>query len=490
MPEVKDVLAGRYELQEVIASGGMATVWRARDQVLTRTVAVKILHDHLAEDQPFLERFRREAIAAAGLNHPHVVSIYDTGEMESPDSLCHYIVMEHCGRGTLGTLLRDDGPFPSSRVAGVGATVCDALDYAHSKGIVHRDVKPANVLIGDDGLLKVGDFGIAKAIAEKHDITTTGKIMGTVAYISPEYATDQELDSRSDVYSLGVVLYELAVGKPPFLEETSVATAMRHVNDPVPPLRSRRAGISRALETVILKALEKDPDDRFGSAGEMREALEQVGSNRESAVTQRVPVRAAPHDGSSFRTESRWVMPVLGLIIGAILLAAIAAALFDNGDDTPEGRGGRADAGTGEVIDAGTPTDFDPPPGDGTEDQEGLIEVVDGDVATTWKTDVYQDALRTFKSGVGILFDMGSPTQVGLIEVTTPDPDLDLEILAGDERPTSADQLDVLATERGASARVSIDADATARYWVIWITDLPGGGGGLAQLAEVKFFAP
>src|SRR5687767_13778811 len=192
MPDVNDVLAGRYGLTEVISSGGMATVWRARDQVLARTVAVKVLHEHLAQDEAFLTRFRREAIAAAGLTHPHVVSIYDTGEMEAADSTCHYIVMEHCGGGTLGTMLKEAGPFSTERTATVGATVCEALEYAHSKGIVHRDVKPANVLVGDDGLLKVGDFGIAKAVSEKSDITTTGKIMGTVAYISPEYASDQD----------------------------------------------------------------------------------------------------------------------------------------------------------------------------------------------------------------------------------------------------------------------------------------------------------
>ena len=491
MPDVNDVLAGRYGLTEVISSGGMATVWRARDEVLARTVAVKILHDHLAQDEAFLARFRLEAVAAAGLTHPHVVSIYDTGEMDAADSICHYIVMEHCGGGTLGTRLSDEGPFSSERTAEVGVTICDALAYAHSKGIVHRDVKPANVLIGDDGLLKVGDFGIAKAVSEKHDITTTGKIMGTVAYISPEYATDRELDARSDIYSLGVVLYELVVGKPPFAEETSVATAMRHVNDPVPPPRSRRAGVARPLEAVIMKALEKDPERRFGSAEEMQHELKaltsRAGDSRvhppSPSSTQRIQVQ----EPSSFRAESRWILPVVGLIAGAIVLAAGAAALF--GDDPPTSRrpDGSAPA-TDTEIRLETPVDFDPPPGDGTEDSSGLVEAIDGDPSTSWKTDSYQNPLSTYKPGVGIMFDLGEETEVTKVAVVTPDQDLDLQLLAGQDPPSEPNDLEVLEEAKGASGTITFEPSTSARYWVVWITDLPGGAGGLAQISEVRFF--
>ena len=485
---MNDVLAERYELTEVISKGGMATVWRARDQVLARTVAVKVLHEHLARDEAFLTRFRREAVAAAGLTHPHVVSVYDTGEMEAPDAPCHYIVMEHCGGGTLGSLLRQEGPFSTERAAGVGSTICEALGYAHSKGIIHRDVKPGNVLVGDDGLLKVGDFGIAKAATEGGDITTTGKIMGTVAYISPEYATDQELDARSDIYSLGVVLYELVVGKPPFAEDTSVATAMRHVNDPPPTPRSRRAGISRQLENIIMKALEKDPNDRFASAEEMQEALQPLTTDgptiRPSASSTRtIPVQ----QDHSFKNESRWMWPVVGLIVGAVLLAAIAAWVLDEG--TPTGSDRNEPSGGTEVseIEVSAPTDFDPE-GDGTEDSGGLVEAIDGDPSTGWKTDTYEDPLSTYKSGVGMLFDLGDAAEVGRIAVTTPDSDLDVQILAGDSRPDSAEDLEVVAEEEGASGTIEFTPDTRARYWVVWITDLPGGGSGVAEISEVRFF--
>ena len=487
MPEADDVLAGRYELTEVISTGGMATVWRARDQVLARTVAVKVLHEHLARDEAFLARFRHEAVSAAGLTHPHVVSIYDTGEMEASDSMCHYIVMEHCGGGTLGSLLRADGPFSSERTADVGATICEALGYAHSKGIVHRDVKPGNVLVGDDGLLKVGDFGIAKAVSEGSDITTTGRIMGTVAYISPEYAADQELDARSDIYSLGVVLFELVVGKTPFVEETGIATAMAHINHPPPAPRSRRAGISRALEVVILKALEKDPDDRFASAAEMREALQPLTASTRAPVPASSTRSLPAQESSSFMNESRWILPVVGLIVAAVLLAVAAAALFDQGPLTDLGRGDGGSDTELSRVQLSEPADFDPD-GDGTEDSNGLGEAIDGDPATGWKTDNYETALATQKSGVGILFDLGGSTDVGRIEVITPDDDLDLQILAGDSVPTSVGDLEVVAEQEGASGTIEFAPDTSARYWVVWITDLPGGGPGSAQISEVRFF--
>lgn len=464
----------------------MATVWRARDQVLARSVAVKILHEHLADDAAFLERFRREAVAAAGLTHPHVVAIYDTGEMEEPGSRCHYIVMEHCGGGTLGQLLKADGPFRPERVAGIGATICDALAYAHSRSIIHRDVKPANVLIGDDGLLKVGDFGIAKAVTTDNDITTTGKILGTVAYISPEYATDQALDARSDIYSLGVVLYELAVGRVPFHESTNVATAMRHVNDAPPPLRSIRAGIPKSLENIILKALQKEPDRRFATADEMRESLENLapGASRASVVTS--ATRAVPASApSTFRNESKWIVPVLSLIAGAIILAALASAIFDTGDSTKKPPA--VDVSGSAPIEIDSVADFDPE-FDGSEDPSGLPEAIDGDPATSWKTDSYVNPLHTYKSGVGILLDLGTEQDVTTVTIATQTPGLDIELLAGDSVPTAASDLEVIDSLEGVPQTFEFEAGVSARYWVVWITDLPGGAGGIGSIAEVKFF--
>jgi hypothetical protein len=489
MPQADDVLAGRYQLRSPIASGGMSTVWLARDEILARNVAVKILHDHLAKDDEFLERFRREAVAAAGLTHPNIVSIYDTGEVDSADTTCHFIVMEHCGGGTLAQLLKDSGPFPTDRVCDVGVTICAALGYAHSKGIIHRDIKPANVLMGDDGLLKVGDFGIAKAAGTQGDITTTGKIMGTVAYISPEYATDQDLDARSDIYSLGIVLYELAVGKPPFDASTSMATALRHINDAPTPLRNMRAGIPRSLEAVVMRALEKDPDRRYQSAEDMKEALEAIAPGRQGSTISMAstPRARAETQSSTFRTESRWITPVVGLIVGAVILAALAAAVFD--DDPIGARGGSPDATAGtkaiKVVDV---ADFDPHV-DGSEDPGGLTAVTDGDPATVWKTDDYRQPLNATKPGVGVLLDIGESREVTRIEIVA-SPGTDLQLLAGDSLPADESDLEVVADASAIAGEIVLEPATTARYWVVWITDLPGGGGGSATIGEVRFFGP
>src|SRR5688572_9681518 len=270
-PAALDTIAGRYVLEEPIARGGMATVWKARDEVLARFVALKILDPELAGDPSFLDRFRTEALAAARLAHPNIVQTFDTGEDDDGN---HFIVMEYCGGGTLEDLLEREGALAPDRAVSFAAHVCDALAYAHRHEIVHRDIKPGNVLLGADGSVKVGDFGIAKAAFASHDVTTTGKILGTVTYLSPEQARGEEPDGRSDLYSLGVLLFELLTGRPPFSAESPVATAMHHLKTEPPGPRAVKGNIPRALDAVVLRSLEKDPDARFSTADEMRRALE------------------------------------------------------------------------------------------------------------------------------------------------------------------------------------------------------------------------
>ncbi|MGH2734347.1 MAG: protein kinase domain-containing protein, partial [Actinomycetota bacterium] len=293
-------LAERYVLESLVARGGMAAVWKARDDVLARPVAVKILHPHLAEDEAFLERFRFEALAAARLAHPNIVAIYDTGTDGGPEDAGeqHFIVMEFCGGGSLADHLAERGPMEPDGIRAVGAAVCEALGYAHRIGVVHRDVKPANVLITGDGSLKVADFGIAKAAFAAGDITTTGSILGTVTYLSPEQLRGSEPDARSDLYALGVTLYELVTGRPPFVEETQMATAMKHLREQPAPSRSVRGGIPRSLDQVIMKALAKDADDRYQSAEEMRTALEGRGSASAATAVIERPIGPQPLDGA------------------------------------------------------------------------------------------------------------------------------------------------------------------------------------------------
>ena len=219
------VLSGRYELSHLVARGGMAEVYRAHDRLLDRPVALKVLFPELSVDRAFVERFRREAQAAANLSHPNIVPVFDWGE----DNGTYFIVMEFIDGRPLSSILRTAGPMHPDRAAEIGADVAIALAYAHRHGVIHRDVKPGNVLITEDGIVKVTDFGIARAINTEESLTQTGAVMGTATYFSPEQAEGMGVDARSDIYSLGVVLFEMVTGRPPFMGDTPVAVASKHV---------------------------------------------------------------------------------------------------------------------------------------------------------------------------------------------------------------------------------------------------------------------
>ncbi|MGD0746971.1 MAG: Stk1 family PASTA domain-containing Ser/Thr kinase [Acidimicrobiales bacterium] len=270
------VYSGRYELTHLIARGGMAQVYRAVDLQLDRPVALKVLFPELSVDRTFVERFRREAQAAANLSHPNIVPVFDWGE----DDGSYFIVMEFIDGRPLSAVLRDPTPLPPGQIATIGAGVAAALAFAHRHGVIHRDVKPGNVLMTPDGGVKVTDFGIARAVNTEESLTQTGAVMGTAAYFSPEQAEGKGVDSRSDIYSLGVVLYEMAVGKPPFTGDSPVAVASKHVRDmPVLP-RAANPAVPAALEAVIMKAMAKDPDDRYRSAEELRADLLRFADGR------------------------------------------------------------------------------------------------------------------------------------------------------------------------------------------------------------------
>jgi beta-lactam-binding protein with PASTA domain len=274
-------LSDRYELGEILGFGGMSEVHLARDLRLHRDVAVKVLRADLARDPSFYLRFRREAQNAAALNHPAIVAVYDTGEAETAAGPLPYIVMEYVDGVTLRDIVQNDGPIPPRKALEIISDACQALNFSHQHGIIHRDVKPANIMISHTGAVKVMDFGIARALADSgNSVTQTAAVIGTAQYLSPEQASGNAVDARSDVYSLGCVLYEIVTGEPPFTGDSPVAVAYQHVReDPVPPSQ-RYQGISPELDAVVLKALAKNPDNRYQSAAEMRGDLVRVHSGQ------------------------------------------------------------------------------------------------------------------------------------------------------------------------------------------------------------------
>ena len=274
--ETPRVFSERYELNHLIARGGMAEVYRAHDRLLDRPVALKVLFPELSVDRSFVERFRREAQAAANLSHPNIVPVFDWGE----DTGTYFIVMEFIDGRPLSSILKSAGPLSAERTADIGAHVAAALGYAHKHGVVHRDVKPGNVLITDDGQVKVTDFGIARAVNTEESLTQTGAVMGTATYFSPEQAEGLGVDSRSDIYSLGVVLFEMVVGRPPFLGDSPVAVASKHVRDHPPAPRELNPQIPPTFEAIILKAMAKDPAYRYATAEELRADLLRFNEGR------------------------------------------------------------------------------------------------------------------------------------------------------------------------------------------------------------------
>src|SRR5579884_3836190 len=301
-PQPGDLIADRYELEELVGTGGMSSVFRARDRQLDRRVAIKILHEHYAGDPEYLERFRREARAVARLSHPNIVTVIDRGA----DGGRQYIVFEHIEGENLKELVLRTGRLPVRRALELALAVADGLSFAHEHGLVHRDVKPQNVLLSREGEVKVTDFGIARSLGADRGLTQTGTVLGTGEYLAPEQARGEPVSPATDVYALGVVLWELLAGEVPFAGESFVAVALRHVREPVPSLRERRPDVSPRLAAAVERALAKEPARRFPSmaafAAELRACQTELEPETPPAPdAASTLVVAPPTRGSRFR---------------------------------------------------------------------------------------------------------------------------------------------------------------------------------------------
>ncbi|MBM3660129.1 MAG: Stk1 family PASTA domain-containing Ser/Thr kinase [Actinobacteria bacterium] len=340
MAQVGDVFANRYEIERELARGGMADVYLATDRQLRRKVAVKVLFPEFARDPSFVERFRREAQNAASLNHPNICAVYDWGQERGT----YYIVMEYVEGRSLRDIIRAEGQVPAVAAARIAAELADALAFAHRRGVIHRDVKPGNVLITGTGQVKLTDFGIAaNQFDASQGLTQTGAVMGTATYFSPEQAQGHPVDGRSDVYALGVVLYEMLTGVPPFSGESPVAVAMKHVREVPPPMTVRVPDVPTQLQAIVNAALTKEIEVRYQSAEEMRVDLVDFGRGRpltfayESGHTGEVPIEAAPPTVAAAvaqqvipapptrRSTASIVLAVLGItaVVGVLVLISV-----------------------------------------------------------------------------------------------------------------------------------------------------------------------
>jgi serine/threonine-protein kinase len=494
MPDATVLLGGRYRLDRLIASGGVAEVWEGTDEVLARPIAIKVLQSQVASQPGVAERFRREAIAAARLVHPGIVAIYDA-RVEGDDA---FLVMELVRGTDLRRLLSDRGGRLSPRLAvAIAAEAAEALDHAHRAGIVHRDVKPANILCDGDQA-KVADFGIAKAAGIDGDLTLDGTMVGTAAYLAPEQVSGGEVDARTDVYALGVVLYEMVCGRKPFVGDSEVAVAVQRLDrDPLRP-RQVVAGVPRVLEDVILRAMERDPAKRFASAADMRAALLSIDLDDDAIPLVRGDDDTPPSGITpSFRESERsWFLPALAILLVAAALVVVGVVFVgtDVGHDLlPGGDDETPPAATpSAAVDVGSVRAYDPL-GDGSEHDEDAPLAIDGNPTTAWTTSSYNRAdLGGLKPGVGLVLQLTSrDTELRRIEVESPAPGWEAEVYVA--QAASSDFPggwgEPVATTRGDRELLTADLPEGTRGGAVllWLTSVsPDGGGFRGVVGEVR----
>ena len=480
-------LNDRFRLDEKIGSGGMSTVYRAFDPTLERWVAIKVMHRDISEDPDQLERFRREARTVARLSHPHVVTVIDFGE----DDGTPYIVLEYVEGETLKERIRRMGRLPVVEAVAYAIEIGRALSCAHSERLVHRDVKPQNVLIDMDGRGKVTDFGIARSL-EAHGLTATGRVLGTTDYVSPEQALGKEVTEQSDVYSLGIVLFEMLTGEVPFRADSQVAVAMKHVREPMPDVQRRRPEVSASLAAVLEHATAKEIEHRYATAEDMVHDLEEVlaievARSGESTGEATTVLRALPDDTADFaparlRNPRRWLLTVLAVLVAAGGVVAYLATRTETGAGTPAGQ--RAGGLTAVSLPGEAADDYDPQ-GDESESPEATQYAIDGNPTTNWDTESYESDFQSLgKDGVGLYVDAGSAIAARRMDLITPTPGFTASVYAAAEVPGDISGWEKVSSDTQISETERIPVDTGShklRYYLLWVTDL-----GEAEKAEIS----
>jgi serine/threonine protein kinase len=466
---VGELIAERYELEELCGTGGMSSVYRAHDRLLERDVALKILHERFMEDGDHVERFREEARSVAQLSHPNIVTVIDRGEQDGRQ----FIVFEYVPGENLKALVQREAPLSEREALELALQVAQALAFAHENGLVHRDVKPQNVLLSGDGEAKVTDFGIARSMDVQHGLTQTGTVMGTSDYMAPEQARGAKATVQSDVYSLGAVLYELLTGEVPFRGENFVAVAMRHINEPVPSVRKRRADVSPRLDAAIRRAMAKDPRDRFPSmdvfAAELRGCLGETALDGAGPADETLVIAPRGREQAR-RAERPSVWPLIVLLAGLAVLAGIFAAVFAFTDSTPSDLvPGIIHHPKPKAVRLAGMSGYDPY-GSGGEHDDTAALATDRKSSTYWGTEHYSGSLRSLKPGVGLLLDAGRGRKLSQVTVRSDTPGFTAQIQeASSPRGSFHAVSDSETVSR--STRFSLQG-ANARYYVVWITDL------------------
>jgi serine/threonine-protein kinase len=468
------VLSGRYRLEAKLGSGGMSTVYLARDETLDRAVAVKVMHREMSEQPDQLQRFRQEARAVAKLTHPNVVSVIDAGE----DGGHPYIVFEYVKGETLKQRIGRVGALDTQEAIAYAIEVARGLSVAHARNMVHRDIKPQNVLIDEEGRAKLTDFGISRQL-EQAGMTATGRVLGTTDYVAPEQAMGKGVDPRSDIYSLGVVLYEMLVGQVPFHADSQVGVAMKHVNEELPDVQRRRPEASAAVALVVERATAKDPAERYQTIAEMIDDLEtalEVEAARAGSTTGEATsvLDAVPPPKRKLSGRGRWSWAAIAALLLVGGGALLAVQLISSGIG-----GGGANKGKGGNISISGATDYDPQ-GDGEEVGSKVELAADGDpTGTAWETEHYDS--ETFEGtktgpdpGVGIYVTTASPANPEKMIVRTPTPGWDAQVFAAPAGPPSdlsgwGEPVGEVS-EADTTQEIELDVRLPSTYFLLWFT--------------------